>query len=157
MPNKKKTFTEHQKNKCFKALYDIYNSDIDELNIEENDINFLNLISIATKHKNVFKFKQNIYYNIFKINNNKQFYILVNLEYPIEDKDTIKICEDKIKVVEFFEKVLINLDQANINNIDVGTNKFIIFLSIIKNIDENLIDKLNKKNKEIEKETGLND
>lgn len=139
---KNKRITNYQKNRVYRNLIELEKTD----NYIDYDLNMSELFEMSRKEKQFKSYKNNGLICFFNTiyDNDKSKMIFMVLEYPLEDKDSIKLNENIVKNIDFLESSLIELDKVEIQRSEYNEqNKYFVFIKAIKKMDKILENILN--------------
>lgn len=92
--------------------------------------------------KNIRKIRNynNYYFIKSNLDGNDGLMSFIIMDFPIKDKDSIKLNDGVVKVVDFFEKLFIDLDNVTIyRHNDFITNTHYILVKIFKNMNSGVL------------------
>ena len=138
---KKIRIEDPQKNKIFKNIKEILNG---KTYIDYNE-DFINIFNNINFNKNIRKIRKVGDFNFMKtkIDSEDALMVFCILEFPIKDKDSIKLNEYIIRKIDFFEKLFIDLDEVKIfRHNDYNLNNHYIFIKILKTLNTKDLQKL---------------
>lgn len=62
------------------------------------------------------------------------------MEFPMNEKDSIKINDHVVKTIDFFEKLLVSIDKVSIKRHNIQlTNSHLVFLKMFKSMDVGIL------------------
>lgn len=153
---KKLRISDAQKSNIFKSLNYVLNGKT-EVNFDLDLLDLYDSIKFGKKLKNTKNVGDTTFFKSrIPETNDPAIMMFVILEFPIKDKDSIKLNNYIIKTIEYYEKLFITLDVVKIiRHNDYTTNNNYIFIKILKKVDDTFVKDLRMENY-MEEQSNIN-